>query len=81
MVPRQSRDGRDLVISRDYVSHGLRARAEHLDSLELGPRSELEIRRVLERTGRRESLDEARSCTRVRIADCEVIQIRKRNQA
>ena len=22
-------DGRDLVISRDYISHGMRARAEH----------------------------------------------------
>jgi hypothetical protein len=41
-------DGRDLVISRDYISHGLRARAEHLVTLELGPRSELEIRRGLE---------------------------------
>jgi type IV secretory pathway VirD2 relaxase len=37
-------DGRDLVISRDYISQGLRARAGHLVSLELGPRSDLEIR-------------------------------------
>src|SRR3984893_2388443 len=41
-------NGRDLVISRDYISHGLRARAEHLVTLELGPRSDLEIRRGLE---------------------------------
>jgi type IV secretory pathway VirD2 relaxase len=41
-------DGRDLVISRDYISHGLRGRAEHLVTLELGPRSDLEIRRGLE---------------------------------
>jgi type IV secretory pathway VirD2 relaxase len=41
-------DGRDLVISRDYISRGMRARAEHLVTLELGPRSELEIRRGLE---------------------------------
>src|ERR1700724_2250820 len=41
-------DGRDLVISRDYVSHGMRACAEHLVTLELGPRSDLEIRRGLE---------------------------------
>src|SRR3984893_4460031 len=41
-------DGRDLVTSRDYISHGMRARAEHLVTLELGPRSELEIRRGLE---------------------------------
>jgi type IV secretory pathway VirD2 relaxase len=37
-------DGRDLVIARDYISHGLRARAAHLATLELGPRSDLEIR-------------------------------------
>jgi type IV secretory pathway VirD2 relaxase len=40
-------DGRDLVIARDYISHGLRARAAHLATLELGPRSDLEIRRDL----------------------------------
>lgn len=42
-------DGADLVISRDYISHGLRARAEALVSLELGPRSEREINAGLER--------------------------------
>ena len=42
-------DGADLVISRDYISHGLRARAEELVSLELGPRSEREISAMLER--------------------------------
>ncbi|VVT24727.1 DUF3363 domain-containing protein [Rhizobium sp. EC-SD404] len=36
-------DGKDLVISRDYISRGLRGRAEELVSLELGPRSEKEI--------------------------------------
>jgi len=41
-------DGRDLVIARDYISHGMRARAAHLATLELGPRSDLEIRRDLE---------------------------------
>jgi len=40
-------DGRDLVISRDYISQGLRARAGHLVTLELGPRSDLDIRRRL----------------------------------
>ena len=35
--------GGDLVISRDYIGRGLRARAEALVSLELGPRSEREI--------------------------------------
>jgi len=40
-------DGRDLVISRDYISQGLRDRAAHLVTLELGPRSDLDIRRRL----------------------------------
>jgi type IV secretory pathway VirD2 relaxase len=40
-------DGRDLVIARDYISQGLRARAAHLATLELGPRSDLDIRRNL----------------------------------
>lgn len=55
-------DGGDLVISRDYISRGLRARAEQLVTLELGPRSEQEIRRALERqvdTDRWTPLDQA----------------------
>jgi type IV secretory pathway VirD2 relaxase len=42
-------NGSDLVISRDYISHGLRSRAEDLVSAELGPRPEHEIRSALER--------------------------------
>jgi type IV secretory pathway VirD2 relaxase len=34
--------GRDLVIARDYIGHGVRARAQALTTLELGPESELE---------------------------------------
>ena len=41
-------DGRDLVISSDYSTHGLRARAQELVTLELGPKSEREIRSALE---------------------------------
>jgi type IV secretory pathway VirD2 relaxase len=41
-------DGRDLVIARDYISQGMRARAAHLVTLELGPRTDHEIRRDLE---------------------------------
>jgi type IV secretory pathway VirD2 relaxase len=41
-------DGGDLVIARDYISHGMRARAAHLATLELGPRSDLEIGRDLD---------------------------------
>ncbi|WP_025860970.1 relaxase/mobilization nuclease domain-containing protein [Acetobacter papayae] len=39
--------GADLVITRDYISHGLRSRAEDLVSLELGTRAEHEIEAAL----------------------------------
>jgi type IV secretory pathway VirD2 relaxase len=41
--------GADLVISRDYISRGLRSRAEDLVAIELGPKPEHEIRAVLEK--------------------------------
>ena len=43
LVRGKADDGKDLVISRDYISRGLRGRAEELVELELGPRSEKEI--------------------------------------
>lgn len=42
-------DGTDLVIDRDYVSAGIRARAEERVTLELGLRSEQEIETALAR--------------------------------
>jgi len=42
-------DGHDLVISRDYIKEGMRARAQYLVTQELGPRTDLEINRNLER--------------------------------
>ena len=48
LVRGRADDGRDLVISRDYISVGLRARAGDLVTRELGPRSELETRQRLE---------------------------------
>ncbi|MEW6121691.1 MAG: DUF3363 domain-containing protein [Pseudomonadota bacterium] len=42
-------DGRDLVISRDYIKEGMRDRARDLITQELGPRTDLDIRRTLER--------------------------------
>ena len=36
-------DGKDLVIARDYISHGMRARASELMTRSLGPRSEHDI--------------------------------------
>jgi len=35
--------GKDLVIARDYITQGLRERAAELVTLDLGPRSDLEI--------------------------------------
>lgn len=40
-------DGKDLVIARDYISQGMRARAQELVTQELGPRTDLDIRRSL----------------------------------
>ncbi|AZO71353.1 VirD2 family relaxase/mobilization nuclease [Mesorhizobium sp. M1D.F.Ca.ET.043.01.1.1] len=41
-------DGEDLVISRDYIKEGMRDRARDLITQELGPRTDLDIRRALE---------------------------------
>jgi len=49
LVRGRAADGADLAISRDYISHGFRNRAAERVTLELGPRSEPEIRTALER--------------------------------
>ena len=36
-------DGKDLVIARNYITHGFRKRAEELATLELGPRRDIDI--------------------------------------
>ena len=41
-------DGQDLVISRDYIKEGMRARAQDLVTQELGLRSDFDIHRTLE---------------------------------
>lgn len=43
VVRGRDENGQDLVIAREYISHGLRERAEALVTLDLGPRTELEI--------------------------------------
>ena len=48
LVRGRADDGQDLVVSRDYISKGFRARAAERVTLELGPRSEQEIRAGLE---------------------------------
>src|SRR5579885_590060 len=42
-------DGQDLVISRDYISRGIRDRAAERITLEFGPRTEQQIQTALER--------------------------------
>ncbi|HGW5374926.1 TPA: DUF3363 domain-containing protein [Pseudomonas aeruginosa] len=61
--------GKDLIISRDYISHGVRERASELATRWLGPRTELEIQQTqlreveqerwtgLDRTLQREAVD------------------------
>ena len=49
LVRGRADDGADLVIDRDYIREGLRTRAEERVTIELGPRSEREIRSALER--------------------------------
>jgi type IV secretory pathway VirD2 relaxase len=49
LVRGRADDGQDLVISRDYISRGMRDRATARVTLELGPRTEIDIRSALER--------------------------------
>lgn len=50
LIVRGVRDDREnLVISRDYIKEGMRDRARDLLTLELGPRTDHDIRRSLER--------------------------------
>jgi type IV secretory pathway VirD2 relaxase len=41
--------GKDLIISRDYLAEGMRCRAAELATEWLGPRTELEIQRTMQR--------------------------------
>lgn len=49
LVRGRADDGADLVISRDYIKQGFRERAAERVTLELGPRSEQDIRTSLEK--------------------------------
>ncbi|MCL8385826.1 relaxase/mobilization nuclease domain-containing protein [Xanthobacter aminoxidans] len=49
LVRGRTDDGQDLVISRDYIKEGMRARAQDLVTQELGLRTDLDIHRALER--------------------------------
>jgi type IV secretory pathway VirD2 relaxase len=41
--------GKDLIIAREYVSHGMRERAAEIVTLDLGPRSDSDIENALRR--------------------------------
>lgn len=47
-------DGKNLVIGRDYISKGLRERAEELATLELGPVSQIDVAEKLARQVKQE---------------------------
>ncbi|MFG1230399.1 relaxase/mobilization nuclease domain-containing protein [Xanthobacter wiegelii] len=49
LVRGRTDDGQDLVIARDYIKEGMRARAQEFVTQELGPRTDLDIHRALER--------------------------------
>ncbi|MDQ0506783.1 relaxase/mobilization nuclease domain-containing protein [Xanthobacter agilis] len=49
LVRGRTDDGQDLVISRDYIKEGMRARAQDLVTQELGPRTDLDIHHAVER--------------------------------
>ncbi len=48
--------GDDLIIAREYLTHGIRERAAELVSLDLGPRTDLEIENRLRREVEQERL-------------------------
>jgi type IV secretory pathway VirD2 relaxase len=48
--------GQDLVIARDYIAHGMRERAAEILTLDLGPRTDLEIESRLARQVSQERL-------------------------
>jgi type IV secretory pathway VirD2 relaxase len=72
-------DGSDLVISRDYMSHGLRSRAEELVAAELGPKPEHEIRSALERDVEAERWTRLDAAIRIAADDTGFIDLRPEN--
>ncbi|AXU18456.1 type VI secretion protein [Novosphingobium sp. THN1] len=49
LVRGRTADGADLIIDRDYIREGMRARAEERVTIELGPRNERDIHRAMAR--------------------------------
>jgi type IV secretory pathway VirD2 relaxase len=79
MLRGKDANGDDLVIAREYISHGMRERARALATEWLGPRSELEIRESLQREVTQErwtSLDRSLIATQ----SSGVIDVRRASQ-
>jgi type IV secretory pathway VirD2 relaxase len=72
-------DGSDLVISRDYISHGLRSRAADLVSAELRSKPEHEIRSALAREIEAERWSRLDSAIRMAADDSGFIDLRPDN--
>jgi type IV secretory pathway VirD2 relaxase len=73
--------GQDLVISRDYISRGLRSRAEELVSIELGPKPEHEVHSALEREVDAERWTRLDSEIRLAADETGMIDLRPNNPA
>lgn len=69
--------GKDLVIDREYITHGMRARATEVADGWLGPRSELEIRQSLNRQIEQERWTRIDRAIQERLVD-GVIDLRQR---
>ena len=65
--------GKDLVIARDYVAHGMRERAAEIVTLDLGPRSDLEIEdRFAKQVNQERLTDLDRALRRAASEGCEL---------
>src|SRR3546814_142520 len=64
--------GKDLIIARDYISHGLRERASELVDLDLGPRSDHVIEQRLRAEVEQERLTSI-DRTMLREADTDIL--------
>ena len=76
LVRGKANDGSDLVISRDYISRGIRARAEQLSTAELGPKSEREVQSALERDVAAERWTRLDSALRRQVDGAGIIDLR-----
>jgi len=76
LVRGKADDGRDLVIHREYISQGIRARAQDLVTLELGPRPELEIRSALERDVGADRWTQLDNVIQQEVDECGMVDLR-----